>query len=402
MAPHVLVAGAGIGGLATALALAKVGAETSILERASALEEIGAGLQLSPNATRILKRLGVLDAIAATAFRPSGIRVRSARSGAVLSFMPLDDAEQRWGAPYLVVRRADLQRVLVEATAAQPTIQLHLGTTLSGFGTTATGVTVTTARGALKRTFDGDALIGADGVRSFVRERLTDGKDDQPVETGRTAWRAVVGADAMDPSLRVGETGLWLGSNAHLVHYPLQGGTRINVVAITRDKTKANATDLWSGDGDPSLIRQRFGPWHPAARRLIEAANTWTTWPLFDRKPLAIWHAGPVALLGDAAHPILPFLAQGAAQAIEDADAIASAIHGTRSIPKALSLYSSTRPARVAQVQEASRQLGRIYHLAGPAAVARDTAMRLMGPKRLLHRYDWLYGRPAPDGETER
>ena len=384
-----LIAGGGIGGLTAALALADIGISVDLFERAAAPSEIGAGLQLSPNACRHLRHLGVLEAVAKTAFQPRGIRVRNARTGATLSYLPLDDAERRWGAPYLVARRSDLQRVLHDAATSRLGITLHYGTAIAGFGTTATGVTVTTAQGALRRTLFGDALIGADGVRSAVRSRLIDGADPA-TETGRTAWRAVVATD--DQSLASQqETGLWLGRDAHLVHYPLGDG-RLNVVAITRDRMAVDPEAIWSQPGDPALIERRFARWHRTPRALLAAAKEWTTWPLFDRAPLPSWNAGPVALLGDAAHPILPFLAQGAAQAIEDAIALADAVSSTPDPRQALARYSQVRSARVGQVQESARQLGRIYHLAGPMALARDASMKLLGPSRLLQRYDWLYG----------
>ncbi len=408
--PHVLIAGAGIGGLTAALALARVGASVAVLERAPALEEAGAGVQLSPNAGRILDRLGVLASLERHAFAPEGIRVRAAGSGRQLSFMPLAGARARWGAPYLVVHRADLQGALLAAVAGESAVRLHLGTAVAGFGVTAgkdpvsgddsaAGVTVTVRQGALTRTVSGDALIGADGVRSAVRARLVAGVDDAPLETGRTAWRTTVEATTLDPLFRAPETGLWLGRDAHLVHYPLRGGGQVNVVAIIREATAAN--DGWSAPGDAATIGERFASWHRSARRLVDAAPQWTKWPLSDRRPLPAWNAGPVALLGDAAHPILPFLAQGAAQAIEDADALATAVAGARSMADALADYSRLRCARARRVQDAARRLGRIYHLAGPAALARDTAMAALGPRRLLARYDWLYAQP-PTNVTSR
>ena len=405
-APHILIAGAGIGGLTAALALARVGASVAILERAPALEEAGAGVQLSPNAGRILDRLGVLAGLERQAFAPDGIRVRAARSGRQLSFMPLEGARARWGAPYLVVHRADLQAALLAAVDGEAAVRLHLGTAVAGFGTAsgnaasgdaATGVTVTIKQGALTRAVSGDALIGADGVRSVIRARLVADADDRPLETGRTAWRTTVEAAALDTLFRAPETQLWLGPDAHLVHYPLRGGTHVNVVAIIREA--AASSGGWSASGNAAVIGERFASWHRHARRLVEAAPQWTTWPLSDRRPLPSWNAGPVALLGDAAHPILPFLAQGAAQAIEDADALAGTVSGvvsgTRSMPDALARYSNARQARARRVQDTARSLGRIYHLAGPAALARDVAMAALGPHRLLTRYDWLYGQPS-------
>lgn len=394
---HVLIAGAGIGGLTAALALAKAGIAVTLVERAPELGEAGAGLQISPNASAILRRLGVLDALRTTAVAPKGIHVREARSAATLSYLPLDEAEARWGAPYLVAHRADLQRVLASAVAREPLIALHLGTALAGFGTTATGVAVTAKQGRLTRSFEADALIGADGVRSAVRARLVEAAGDEPTQTGRVAWRALIPADGIDAKFREGETGLWLGRNAHLVHYPMRGGVFINVVAVLREAPlDPDADSLWASPGDPSVIAKSFAPWHGSARTLIAAAPSWQRWPLFDRAPLDSWNAGPIALLGDAAHPILPFLAQGAAQAIEDADALANAFALDADIPARLAAYSSRRHARAARVQGAARQLGEIYHLSGPAALARNIAMRALGARRLLERYDWLYGSSTP------
>jgi len=340
----------------------------------------------------VLRDLGLIEAFRAVAVAPRGIRVRAARTAAELAFLPLDQAEARWGAPYLVAHRADLQGVLAEAVSREPSIALHLGVALAGFGATASGVSVTAKQGALTRAFQADALIGADGVRSSVRARLVQGTSDAPTETGRVAWRALVPAEGLDRIIAGADTGLWLGRDAHLVHYPTRGGAWVNVVAVLQEPALDPAQeDIWATPGDDAVIAARFSRWHPAARRLVAAAPSWLRWPLFDRAPLAAWNAGPVALLGDAAHPVLPFLAQGAAQAIEDAAALAVALSRQGPIAARLAAYSLARQARALRVQEAARNLGRVYHLAGPAALARDIAMRALGPTRLLARYDWLY-----------
>ena len=387
----VLIAGGGIGGLAAALALSQVGARVIVVERAATLATVGAGLQISPNSSRILRRLGLLDAVSAAASRPAGIRVRAARNGRTLSFMSLAGAERRWGAPYLVMRRAALHDVLAAAVAGNASISLRLGTALAGFGATRGGVQATLKQGALTRTLDAGGLIGADGIRSAVRARLASDGGDAPQQTGRTAWRALIDMSRLDASLRAEEVGLWLGRDAHLVHYAVDGGRFLNVVAVTSDPTR-DPDATWSEPGDPATIAARFGGWHKNARGLIAAAPAWATWPLFDRAPLAEWHAGPVALLGDAAHPVLPFLAQGAAQAIEDAAALAQAYAATPALPDAFAAYSHSRLARATRVQEVSRQLGRLYHLGGVAAAGRNIGMAALGGQRLLARYDWLYG----------
>ncbi len=392
---HVLIAGAGIGGLTAALGLSRMGIAVTLLERAGDFSEVGAGLQISPNASAILRRLGVLDAVRKQATAPRAIRVRDGRSAATLSLMPLEGAEARWGAPYLVIHRADLQRALVDAVVREPGIALHRGTALAGFGTTTGGVTVTAKQDRLTRSFTADALIGADGVHSIVRARLVDRVGDEPTETGRTAWRALLPAEALADA-PTSETGLWLGRDAHLVHYPLRGGAFINVVAVLRETgPSARSAPSWALPGDPAAIARRFAKWHAVARGLIAAAPSWQCWPLFDRAPLKAWNAGTVALLGDAAHPILPFLAQGAAQAIEDAEALAEALAGPGPMSACLARYSTHRLARAVRVQAEARRLGRIYHLAGPAALARNLAMRGLGARRLLQRYDWLYGSAA-------
>jgi salicylate hydroxylase len=396
--PHAVIAGAGIGGLCTALCLARGGWRVSLYEKAKVLEETGAGLQLSPNASAILGRLGVIERLTPFALRPKAIRIRRARDGATLAVMPLDDAERRWGAPYLVVHRADLQRALLEAIARESSIKLQTGAAVAGFASGENSVAIAIEQGGVQLKATSDCLIGADGVRSFVRQRLGAASAKY---SGWTAWRATVDAVRAPPAMRRDETTLWLGRKTHLVHYPLGGGAIINVVAIVDEDFCPNGADFWSSPGEPGFLQARFSGWDEAARKLLRASPDWRKWPLFDCNPIASWVAGRVALMGDAAHPMLPFLAQGAAQAIEDAEALGEVLARGQNIETSLRVYQEARHARATRVQNESRRQAKIYHLAGPAAFLRDMALRALGPQKMLARYDWLYAGPHAAGTRD-
>lgn len=387
---RITIAGAGIAGLTLALALARQGLAATLLEAAPALSEAGAGVQLSPNATRVLRELGLLDAIAAMAVRPAQVRIRRARDGADLAVMPLgNSAEARYRAPFLLVHRADLQAVLLNAVRAERRLTLETGVRIDEVAIWADGVMLREGGGG-QRTADG--LVGADGIRSRVR-RLIAPEEGPPVSSGRLAWRSLVPAGAAPPHARLPASNLWLGPGAHLVHYPVRGGRLVNVVAITGDGP-GQGTDAGEGAavGDPARLARAFAAWSEDARALVAAAPDWRVWPLCDRAPLRPWSRGPVTLVGDAAHPMLPFLAQGAAQAIEDAAALADALGRHRSFAEAATAYERARWNKASRVQRQSRHQGRIYHLGAPASLARDAAFGLLGPARMLARYDWLYG----------
>jgi salicylate hydroxylase len=386
--PHAIIAGAGIGGLCTAIGLARRGWRISVFDKAKFLDEAGAGLQLSPNATAVLQKLGIIERLVRFALRPKSIVIRRARDGAMLALLPLEDAESRWGAPYLVAHRADLQRALLEAAASQPGICLIAGAAVSGFVSGAHTISVSVSQDGKLSTVEGDCLIGADGVRSFVRQTLGLGGTRF---SRKTAWRALAEASRVPMAMRGEETTLWLGRGAHLVHYPLRGGSIINVIAIVDEDFSAGDENFWSSPGDPYVLETRFRDWHQTARELLRAAPEWRKWPLFECGPLANWACGRVALIGDAAHAMLPFLAQGAAQAIEDAGALAAALHQGKDIEANLRAYEAARHARATRVQNASRRQGAIYHLSGPAALLRDTALRALSGATMLARYDWLY-----------
>jgi salicylate hydroxylase len=388
-----IIAGAGIGGLSAAIALLQAGFRVAIYETADALEEFGAGLQLTPNATRVLSRLGVLERVLRFASRPHAVLVLRGSDSIELLRMPLDGAERRWGAPYLVIHRADLQRALIEAVRGQPNVELSLGTSVLDFANNGGRLSVGLKSGLTQARDNADLLIGADGLRSQVRDRLGFGAQDQAEFTGRVAYRAIVNSDDADPQLTRNNIILRLGREAHLVHYPLRGGSIINLVATIKSASPTgSANHQWDGAAERSMLESAFTGWSREARALTNAPIQWRVWPLYSRPPISAFSLGRVALVGDAAHPLVPFLAQGAAQAIEDAGALARILAQVQDIPAAVSIYSRDRVARAARVQREAIKLGHIYHMSGPLAFARDATMRLLGSRGLLERYDWLYG----------
>jgi salicylate hydroxylase len=387
----IVIAGAGIGGLTAALALARKGFHVALLDQAERLEETGAGLQLSPNATRILIELGLGERLKRSAVVPSMLRVMAARTGRNITRMPLGQtAETRYGTPYWVIHRGDLQAALLEAVTEASDITLSLGVKVADCAVHANGVTVGATRGGRNADTSGIALVGADGLWSSVRARLVD--HAPPRYAGRTAWRALVPAEAVAPQWREPVVNLWLGPDSHLVHYPVKAGGMINVVAIVSDDWNEPG---WSAPGFREELLRRFEleGWTLEARALLAAPERWLKWALADRPPIARWSEGPVTLLGDAAHPMLPFLAQGAAMAIEDAAVLANCLAKTPNDPTgAMRVYERQRRARTARVQRQSRSNSWIYQLDGPPARLRDLALLVMGGTRLRHRYDWIYG----------
>lgn len=371
----VAIAGGGIAGLSAALALARAGRAVQLFERETRRTEEGAGLQLSPNATRHLRDWGVLPKLDGIALTPERVIVRRAADAAVLSELDLRDAEARWGAPFRVAHRADLHAALMAAAEADPQIVIHSGASVTGWHAAADRLILETEAGA----FDAAAVVVADGVRSSLRENVT--VEAKPLcHSGRFAWRTLVSAERCAAFARRPASNLWLGANAHLVHYPLRGGSIVNVVAIVADGGVNGEGDFWSRGGDPAQLAHRFAGWHKDARALIAAAETWRVWPLLCRDAPERLADGRIALTGDAAHPMMPFLAQGATQAISDAAALGHAFTRHPDPVVALRAYESARLATVRAVVAASERQATIYHLRGPAAAARDLAMRAAGP----------------------
>lgn len=390
---NVIIAGAGIGGLAAALMLARAGFRITLLEQAARLSETGAGIQLSPNATHALIALGIGERLRSAVFTPEAIAIKTA-AGSTVTRIPLGAAaESRYSAPYWAIHRADLQNALLEAVQASPDIVLRLNTRVEDFVEHANGLTIACRHGTATADETGIALIGADGLWSDIRACLN---HPAPEFQQRTAWRALIPADAVADEFRSTEVQLWLGRNAHLVHYPVRSGSLINVVAIVNDTWSEQG---WNADGRREELLAHYSPWSWAqpVREFLEVPGRWSKWALFDLAPLHGWGRGPVTLLGDAAHPMLPFLAQGAAMAIEDAAILADRMAQQPDDPAAaMRGYERARRRRTARVQSAARRNGRVYHLGAGEAVARNLVLRLLGGKMLLRRYNWLYDWRTP------
>ncbi|HEU5275922.1 MAG TPA: FAD-dependent monooxygenase [Xanthobacteraceae bacterium] len=386
----IVVAGAGLGGLTAALALAARGFRVALFDKAEALAETGAGIQLSPNATRVLTGLGLRDRLLPSVVAPEAVVIRTARNAAIARLPLGATAETRYGAPYWIIHRGDLQAALLAAVRERDGIALTLGAAVEAVAAKPDGVTVQVLRGTRRADTAAAALIGADGLWSRVRALA--GGTDSARFARRTAWRALVPAAAVAPDARAHEVNLWLGPGSHLVHYPVKGGAMINIVAIAADTRPSTG---WSTAAGPEEVMARFPAdrWAKPARELLDRPTHWLKWPLYDRPPLAPWGNGRMTLLGDAAHPMLPFLAQGAAMAIEDAAVLAAALAATPDDPTAgLRRYEAARIPRTRRLQRAARRSDRAYHLGPPASTLRDLAMRMMGDERLLRHYDWIYG----------
>ncbi len=374
---RVLIVGGGIGGLTAALALGRAGYRVAVYEQAPEFSEIGAGIMLTPNATRVLRHLGLEAALDRAALRPPASVYRRFDDASVIGDAPLAEAmETAYGAPYFHIHRSDLLDVLLAAVRAQGAAELSAGRMARDCSQEGGEVTVQFRNGDAAV---GDLLLACDGIRSTLRGRLLAGAE--PRFRGQVAWRSLVPADGLPERVTARESVVWIGRDRHIVQYVLRGGSLVNYVAIA-------VQDQWTAEGwtlpaDPSEVRAGFAGWHEDVQSLLEAtpAGALYKWGLFDRDPLEQWVYGRIALLGDAAHPMLPFMAQGSAMAIEDAVILARCVEDFDDLEVALSRYEAVRRERAARIILQSRAQTGLYQ-------------RLSGDKKRQRAAstDWVYG----------
>jgi salicylate hydroxylase len=388
-----LIAGGGIGGLTLAIALARHGIESRVFEARTERPKEGAGIQLGPNATRVLRMLRLFDGLVPHAVTPDSIIVNDGVSGRELTRLPLGEwIERLHGSPYWVVHRAALLETLWLAATAEPLIQLETGRTVQRFDDAAGSpdVTIRFADGSEAK---GQVLIGADGLWSNVREAIN--PSFALKYSGVSAARALVPREQFQGRLSEPATGVWLAPKVHIVHYPIAGGNMLAIVAIAQCD---EPTDGWNTAISNEVVAKRFATMPGMVRELLAAAENWRQWPLYQATGNARWAKHRCVLIGDAAHPILPFLAQGGAMAIEDGFELAERLSTALVEPTgaeaagALASFCENRYRRVTGVQKASIANGRTYHLDGLMAMARNTALRTMPGVMFMRRYDWIYG----------
>lgn len=379
-----IIAGGGIGGLTAALCFVHFGWDVEVCETSPELGDIGAGIQLSPNAMKVFEMLGLGERLARVAFRPEGIEIRMGKSGMRLVRMPLGDAAvRRWGAPYLHIHRADLVSVLQKALGEAPRCRVRLGAVVQAYDQDDGRVQVSLADGSKT---SADVLIGADGIHSTIREQMLG--PDEPVFTGNVAWRSVVSVDRLGEDVPEPVACAWMGQGQHAVTYLLRGGRLANFVGvIERDNW---TRERWTEQGSHADALRDFAGWHPTITKLIEESDTLYCWALFDREPLTQWVDGRVALMGDAAHPMLPFMAQGAAMAIEDAWMVAACASQSTQVSRGLDIYKTKRFERTSKIQAASRANAKTFH------------KRRLSGQLLTYGPMWLAGRVAPSAGLSR
>jgi len=382
---HFLVAGGGIGGLAAAYVLGRRGHTVTVLEQSAAFGEIGAGIQLGPNIFRMFDYLGLTEAINEVAYFPPGLGMNDVRTGEKVVRVALGDAARAaYGFAYGVIYRADLHQVLLDACRRTPGVELRTDSKVESFSQDSRGVTVQLTSGAALK---GDALLGADGLWSRVRQAIVG--DGKPRVSGHIAYRAVLKREDVPAHLWSDDVLLWGGEKTHLVHYPLRRGELFNLVAVFHsDKYEEG----WNTFGDTAELHQRFADAVPQVRELLGKIETWKMWVLCDREPVKNWTDRRATLLGDAAHPMLQYLAQGAGQAIEDAVVLGEAIeHARGDVEQAFQHYQRARYLRTGRVQLTARFYGDIYHASGVARELRNSLFQSGKESAGFAGLKWMY-----------
>jgi len=387
-AAPILVSGGGIGGLAAAYALARQGFPVRLFEQSSEFREVGAGIQLGPNIFRVLEKIGLKDAVLADAHRPPAQEMRDALTGKLITHIPLgDDFFRCFGQPYAVTHRADIHATFLKACQSSNLISLETSRRVDGFEDRGDAVAVTLENGERA---EGRALIGCDGMWSAIRERIVG--DGKPRVSGHIAYRAVLKRADVPQDLWRPDVVLWAGPRTHFVHYPLRRGELYNLVAVFHSDRYEEG---WNAEGSTDLLWQHFKGQRPEVLRMLERIETWRMWVLCDREPVKKWSKGRVTLLGDAAHPMLQYLAQGACMATEDAVILAEkAAAAPDDLPAAFQAYQNERYLRTGRVQIMARVYGDFYHARGVTAELRDMALSGRTPQQSYDGIAWLYGGP--------
>ena len=386
---RVLISGGGIGGLTAALAFQKMGHEVTLLEQAARLGDVGAGIQISPNGMRVFEALGVSARVERDAFRPRSQELRFGRSGARILTIPLREVSRsRWGAEYLHIHRADLIEALHGALKDRDGAAVQLGQRVTGYANSGESVVAHLDDG---RTLAGDLLVGADGIHSALRTQMIG--PDAPRFTGNVAWRAVAPLSELGADIPPESACVWVGGRRHAVTYRLRRGSVANLVAVV--ESKEQPSESWTATGTREQALQDFAKWSPVIRGILEKAQVLNRWALYDREPLERWSDGRAVLLGDACHPMLPFLAQGAVMAIEDAYVMARLVTDRANLADALTRYEAIRKPRTSRVQAGARRNARLFHHGDPLTqLATYGPIWLAGqilPSFAHGQYDWIY-----------
>ena len=384
-----VIVGGGIGGLATALSVAAAGHQVVVLERAEQFAEIGAGIQIAPNGIHALDVLGVGQAVRHTGVQMDELRFMDGVTGRHVTSLPLTEQyQQRFGSPYLVVHRAELHRLLLDACLASPAIQLRSSSMAAGYEQRAGGTAVVLQSG---ERVAGDVVIGADGIHSRIRRQLVE--DGAPRVSGLVVYRTMVAMEQVPEQLRLPTSVTWwTGPGRHLVHYPIAGGRYLNLAGSRHTGTREPIVGM---PVSAEFVQAEFAVMGATTRWLIELGSDWKAWALVDRDPVECWVDGRVALLGDAAHPMLHYAAQGACQALEDAVLLGRLLDcSAADFPERLATYNAHRRQRTARIQHAARESIQLWHASGSAAEARNAALAAMSARELHDYIAWMHTPP--------